>query len=169
LPGIRASLRLYGVAVAFAGCLVLGSCLEPLEPTPVSQLVTIAPVSPFTRGFETEIMTRFEINIGLQNHGTRTIYLDGAYYRLEKLVDQKWVVARETTASSFQAVRTILPGQRVTRSYVILYNRVTASDDVLLSHVRGLYRLHFRLAFNSGGAEELPQQDSYSQPFAVLE
>ena len=46
----------------------------------------------------------------------------------------------------------------------MLYNRVTAPEDVLLSHVRGLYRLRLRLAFNPGGAEELPQQDSFSQP-----
>ena len=169
MRGIRGSVLRPGVALALACCFVVGSCLEPIEPTPSSELISIVPVSPFTRGFETETITRFEINIRVQNNGTRTIYLDGSSYRLEKLVDQKWIVARETPPASFQATREIGQSQRVTSSYVMLYNRVTAPQDVLLSHVRGLYRLRLRLAFNPGGAEELPQQDSYSQPFAVAE
>ena len=156
-------------AVALASCLALISCLEPLQPTPVSTVISIQPASPFTRGFDSETISRFEIAIRLQNLGSRTIYVDASYQLIEKLIDQKWTLARESPPSPFVAFRAIPQGQRVTVSYVVLYNRATSPDNQLLEHIRGLYRMGVRLAYNANGTDPLSSGDSWSQPFAVTE
>lgn len=169
MPNTFSNGRGLRLTAALASCLFPASCLEPVQPTPRSTIIAIDPVTPFTRGLDSDVISRFEVNLRFRNDGARTIYLDGGYRRLEKLVDQKWEVAMESPSAPFEAFREIRPGQRVTTSYVVLYDRRTTPELVLLKRIRGLYRMRLRLAFTVNGTEQLHADDSYSQPFAVTE
>jgi hypothetical protein len=142
-------------------------CMESMAPTPVSSNVSITPVNPATRGDETQTGSRFAMRMTIRNTGTRTIYLDRLYSRTEKLVDQRWELAIESTLTPFGAVRTIGPGQSFALDFVMLYVRGQSIPSSYLEHPRGLYRVRFRFSFTANGSELLPPEESYSQPFAV--
>jgi hypothetical protein len=142
-------------------------CLDAVAPTPTSTLALITPASASTRGTQTPSTTRFAIDLRVRNTGSRTIFLDRNYGRTEKLVDQKWELAIETTSPPFVSVRTIPPGQALTITYVMLYVRGASPESIYVEHVRGLYRARLRLSYNENGSDPLPVEASYSQPFAV--
>ena len=169
MPHMRARRLSFVVTAALACCVALVSCLQPLESTPESSLVSITPVSPFIRGLDSDYISRFEITFHVQNPGARTLYVDATHRRIEKLVDQKWEVAMESAPAPFVAFRSIPPNQRVSVSFIVRYDRRTDPDWVLLQRIRGLYRARLRLAFTPDGSDAVPPEDSYSQPFAVTE
>lgn len=157
------------MAAAIVSCAVSVSCLESVEPTPESTVLSIEPLTPYVRGVETATSSRFQMEFRIRNNSTRPVYLDLAYRRFEKLVDQKWELAAETTAAPFTAVRTIQPGVRISVVFSVVHTRGSSSQFELIQHVRGLYRARLRLAYNPGGTDQLPLEDSYSLPFAVTE
>ena len=145
------------------------SCLESIEPTPTSAVVSIVPANGSVTGAQTDAFTRFMMPLVITNTGSRPVYLDLGYRRAEKLVDQKWELALEQSAGNFVSVRILNPGRTVTINYVVAYERGSSPPLPLLDHIRGLYRMRLRFSFTSNGTDPLPVEDSYSQPFAVSE
>ena len=162
------SRQLLRMAAAIVSCAVSVSCLESVEPTPESTVLSIQPLTPYVRGVETAASSRFQMEFRIRNNGTRPVYLDLAYRRFEKLVDQRWELAAETTAAPFTAVRTIQPGVQISVVFSVVHTRGSSSFE-LIEHVRGLYRARLRLAYNPGGTDQMPVEDSYSLPFVVTE
>ena len=163
------SRRLLRLAAAGVSCLLSVSCLESVEPTPESSMLSIEPLTPFVRGTEAATFSRFQMEFRIRNTGTRPVYLDPGYRRFEKLVDQKWELATESTNVPFATVRTIAPGVRISIVFIVTHVRGSSSQSDLIEHVRGLYRARLRLAYDPGGSDQLPLEDSYSRPFAVTE
>jgi hypothetical protein len=143
------------------------SCMEPVEPTPTSTLLSIDPLNLYTSASQTETTSTFHMELRIRNRGARDIYLDGDYRRLEKLVDQKWKLATERDNFPFASVRVIRASQSASVSYVMVYVRGTSPETVLLENVRGLYRVGFRLSLTPNGSEPFPLDESYSVPFSV--
>ena len=98
------------------------------------------------------------------------MFIDTGYRRLEKLVDQRWEIADEVFPPNniFRANTPSLGTNRVTTvSYAAVYDR-TKGGASLLAHVRGVYRIGFRMAFAFDGSHMIPQEETYSKPFAVV-
>ena len=163
------SRRRLRVASAIVSCMLSVSCLESVEPTPASSILSIEPLTPFVRGLEAATFSRFQMEFRVRNDGTRPVYLDLGYRRFEKLVDQRWELATESTNAPFATVRTIAPGVRISILFVVTHVRGSQSQSDLIEHVRGLYRARLRLAYDPGGSDQIPLEDSYSRPFAVTE
>ena len=161
------ALRLTLAPVVFAIVSLAAACLDAVAPTPVSASVTITPVNKFVRGKESVDASGFDMDFRVRNTGSQTIFLDRIYARTEKLIDQDWEVAIETTGAPFTSVRTLVPNQITTFSYRVIYLRASSPALVHLEHIRGLYRARLRLSFTSNGSDILPPEESYSQPFAV--
>ena len=153
--------------VAVMSLMTTTSCLEPVEPTPTSTLLSIDPLNLYTRGSQTETNSTFHMELRIRNKGTRDIYLDGDYRRLEKLVDQKWKLATERDNFPFASVRVIRPSQSASVSYVMVYVRGTSPETVLLENLRGLYRVGLRFSLTPNGSELFALDESYSVPFSV--
>ena len=164
---MHASRRLMRIAAVIAISVASVSCLESVEPTPVSTVLSIDPATTFVRGVEAATFSRIQVEFRIRNNTTRPVYLDLAYRRFEKLVDQKWELAVESTGNPFAAVRTIQPGVRISVVFSVVHNRGSVSESDLMEHVRGLYRTRLRLAYDTGGNDQIPVEDSYSTPFAV--
>jgi hypothetical protein len=158
---------LIAITLAFAAATSAIACLDAVAPTPTSTSVTITPVNRSTRGSESGAASKFQMDFRVRNTGSRTIFLDRIYTRTEKLVDQEWELATETTGAPFASVRTLLPNQSTTFSYGVNYVRDTSPFAMHLEHIRGLYRVRLRFSFASAGIDPLPPEESYSQPFAV--
>lgn len=159
--------RLIAITLAFVAAPSAVACLDAVAPTPTSTSVTITPVNRSTRGSEDGGVSEFQMDFRVRNTGSRTIFLDRIYTRTEKLIDQEWELATETTGTPFASVRTLLPNQSTTFSYRVNYVRDTSPFALHLEHIRGLYRVRLRFSFASGGIDPLPPEESYSQPFAV--
>jgi len=153
-------------ASAVAAVFAVG-CLDAVEPTPTSSLVSIAPVRGSTRGDQSESGVQFRIDIRIINRGSRIIFLDRTYGWTEKLVDQRWKFVVESSTAPFASIRTIQPGGGITITYVMQYIRGQSPESQYLDRVRGLYRARLRLSYTASGTELLPPEESYSQPFAV--
>lgn len=143
------------------------SCLDPIEPTPTSTLVSIDPLNLSAVGLQSETTSAFHIELRIRNRGSRDIYLDGDYRRLEKLVDQKWKLATERDNFPFSSVQLIRVSQGATISYAMVYTRGKSPETVLLENLRGLYRVRLRLSLTPNGSEPLALDESYSRPFSV--
>jgi hypothetical protein len=142
-------------------------CLDAVEPTPTSSLVSITPVNRSTRGDENQSGVQFRIDIRIINRGSRPIFVDRLYGWTEKLVDQKWKLVVESTNAPFVSIRSIQPGGGITITYLMQYVRGYSPESLYLDRVRGLYRARLRLSYSASGTELLPPEESYSQPFAV--
>jgi hypothetical protein len=142
-------------------------CLDAVEPTPTSSLVSITPVNRSTRGDENQSGVQFRIDIRIINRGSRPIFVDRLYGWTEKLVDQKWKLVVESTNAPFVSIRSIQPGGGNTITYLMQYVRGYSPESLYLDRVRGLYRARLRLSYSASGTELLPPEESYSQPFAV--
>ena len=145
------------------------SCMEAIEPTPESTLLSIDPADGSVRGTQSDSMTRFLMPLVIRNKGSRAIYLDLGYRRTEKLIDQKWELAAETANGNFASIRLLNPGRTVTIDLVVVFRRGSPPAAPLLEHIRGLYRARLRFSYTGNGTDLLPVDDSYSQPFAVTE
>lgn len=167
MPETSAALRRFALAAALVAGASSSGCLDAIAPTPTSSLVAITPINRWTRGEESESGSRFFIELRIRNAGSRTIFLDRLYGRTEKLIDQKWELAIETTTPPFGTVRSIPPNQSITIGYLVQYVPGVSPDSPYLEHLRGLYRVRLRLSYSSNGTDLLPPEDSYSQPFAV--
>jgi len=152
---------------AIVFCTATSGCLESVDPTPTSEIVTIVPLTASTGGTERETETFFAIEVRIRNKSSRTIYFDRAYARTEKLIDQKWEMARETTAPPFSNVRTIGPSQSLNAAFEVRYRRDEVPASIHLEHIRGLYRLRLRFSYTSNGSDPIPAEESYSRPFVV--
>jgi hypothetical protein len=141
--------------------------MDAVAPTPVSSSVSITPVTRSTHGDANDAGARFAIDLRIRNTGSRTIFFDRLYGRTEKLIDQQWEFATESTAPAFGSVRTITPGQSLTFTFQMLYVSGKSPPSTYLEHIRGLYRARLRFSFTSTGSELFPPEESYSQPFAV--
>ena len=152
---------------ALALTLVAAACLDTVEPTPRSSIVTIESAWASTMRNENESAVSFNIPIQIRNLTTRQLFLDANNRTLEKLVDQKWVVAI-APQGNFTLSRTINPSQQITFNYSYVYFRNSASPPPpILENVRGVYRIRFNLSYTNTGTDLLPAADSYSQPFVV--
>ena len=166
LQGIDAPRR--GLALALALCVTSSvACLDAMAPTSKSAAVTITPTTRSTGGTENKSGSRFAITFRVRNPASRTIFLDRFYARTEKLIDQKWVMVMETIPPTVGFMRTIPSGQSLTNEYLVQYLRGISPASPYLEHVRGLYRVRLRLSYLSNGAELLPPEESYSEPFVV--
>ena len=145
---------------------VLG-CLEAVEPTPTSTLLSITPVNRSTRGEQSESAVQFRIDLRITNKTSRPIFVDRPYGWTEKLVDQKWQFVVESTTAPFASIRSIQPGSAITITYLMQYIRGRSPESPYLDRVRGLYRARLRLSYMANGTELLPPEECYSQPFAV--
>ena len=163
------SMRTAAIAAGVFFVLSSVSCMESIEPTPKSAVMSIVPANGYVTGDQTETFTRFLMPLVITNTGSRPVYLDLGYRRAEKLIDQKWELAIEQSAGNFVSVRIINPGRTVTINYVVAYQRGSTPPLPLLDHIRGLYRMRLRFSYTSNGTDPLPVEDSYSQPFAVTE
>src|SRR5215212_4799164 len=112
----RSNSRALCVAIAIGSAALATSCMDVAEPTPVATFVRIEPRTPNTYGIESETLSAFHMEFVTRNSGTRRIYLDLGYYRLDKLVDQKWVLAYERSATPFQSVEGINPSAQTFHS-----------------------------------------------------
>ena len=154
------------IVLTLASVSMLG-CLEAVEPTPTSTLVSIAPVNRSTRGEQSESGMQFRIDLRITNKTQRVIFLDRPYGWTEKLVDQDWKFVVESTAAPFASIRSIQPGSGITVTYLMQYIRGRSPESLYLDRVRGLYRARLRFSYTANGTELLPPEESYSQPFAV--
>ena len=155
------------VAIAIGLCTTLG-CLDTMEPTTVSQYVSIESLN--ASGVELALTNVVTATIRIRNTGTQQVFIDTGYRRLEKLVDQRWEVANESVSPGnvFRANNPGLGTNRVsTVSYSAVYDR-SKGDTALLAHVRGVYRLGFRMAFAPDGSNMIALEETYSKPFAVV-
>jgi hypothetical protein len=153
--------------VAVMSLVTTTSCMEPVEPTPTSTLLSIDPLNLYTTGSQTESNSTFHMELRIRNKGSRDIYLDGDYRRLEKLVDQRWKLATERDNFPFASVRVIRASQSVSIPYSMVYLRGSSPGTVLLENLRGLYRVGLRLSLTPNGSELFPLETSYSIPFSV--
>lgn len=140
--------------------------MDAVEPTPVSAAVRITALDESTVASETQVASRFETTLLIRNTSGRTLYLDMSYRRTEKLIDQTWLVAVESGSAKFASTRSVGPGQTI--NIIHAASSLDSPPVSLLQHVRGLYRVRLRLAFDRSGVEELPAEESYSQPFVVM-
>ena len=138
-----------------------------MAPTPTSAAIKITPTTRSTPGEESEGGSRFAIEFRIRNTGSRTIFLDRLYARVEKLIDQKWEMVKEITPPPFVSVRSIPAGQSITTEYLVQYVRGVPPESPYLEHVRGLYRVRLRFSYLSNGTEPLSPEESYSEPFVV--
>jgi len=152
-------------ALAMSATLI--ACLDTAAPTPASTLVSVSPARSWVRANETQAGIRFVIDLEIRNTGSTRIYLDRGYGRTEKLIDQKWKVVLERSATPFTTVRSIEAGQLTVVSYVVEYVRGVSPESVYLARARGLYRAGLRFAFAADGTTPLPAEESYSKPFVV--
>ena len=152
------------IAFACVAALTLASCLDPIEPTAVSPIVTISPVSAsaVTLPQTTVINATFTI----VNSGTTTIRLDANYRRLEKLVDQRWKLANEQGSAPVAPV-TLQPGRTIAATYGVGYDPESNVTNPLLVQPRGVYRMRFRIFLSLSVSDTLAADQSYSQPFSV--
>ena len=161
----RERLRVSMLAAATVVLIAAGGCMDALEPTSVSPVVRITALDEATVASETQVASRFETTLLVRNTSNRTLYLDMGYRRTEKLIDQTWVVALESGATRFASVRVLGPAQTINLSHTA--SSLDSPPVSVLQHIRGLYRVRLRLAFDRGGLEELPAGESYSQPCPV--
>jgi hypothetical protein len=158
------NLRLAGAAIA---ALLSVSCLEPVQPTPVSDVVTIGAVDPTVFGTEKSGSSFFLIDIRISNKSARRIFVDDTERFVEKLVDQKWVYAYGPTTGQFRPAASVGAQRGLVFSQRIANVKGSEPFYPLLVHVRGLYRIHFRLAYDQLGIELVDSASTYSQPFTV--
>ena len=145
----------------------LAACVQAAEPTPTSDLISVDPERPTTRITQTSTTSFFDMPIHFRNTSGRPIYIDASYRGIEKLIDQKWRVAVENNPSPFSSTAFLLPGRETRFSVTVFFNPKNAGSTPLLEDMRGLYRVRFRVAFDSRGADPLPSDAGLSQPFAV--
>lgn len=146
---------------------VTASCLTPLEPTPQSDTITITPVNASTLGAELPSGSFFRAEILIANKSQRIVYVDANRRFLEKLVDQKWMYAYGDTGGNFISPTRLNPSGSSTFAYSVTMDKGSTPARPLVEHIRGLYRVHYRIAFNPAGTDVLDSATTYSQPFAV--
>ena len=142
-----------------------GACLDTIEPTPISADVAITTVS--ADGRELDQRRLVGAGFSIENTGTRRIYIDRNYFRLEKLVNQRWQLAAEQDGPFSTGLVGLAPGRTVFTSKNFIHDPAAVIQFPLIEHVRGLYRMRFRFSFTADGSELLPADESYSQPFGV--
>ena len=149
------------------GTVLLSSaaCLDSIEPTPISPAVSITTVS--ADGRELDQRRLVGAGFSIENTGTRRIYIDRNYFRLEKLVNQRWQLAAEQIGPFSPGLAGLAPGRTVFTSKNFIHDPAAVTQFPLIEHVRGLYRMGFRISFTPDGNDLLPGEESYSQPFGV--
>jgi hypothetical protein len=147
--------------------LVSASCLTPLEPTPQSDIVTITPVNASTLGAELPSGSFFRADILIANKSQRFVYVDANRRFLEKLIDQKWMYAYGDTEGNFIGSTPLSPSGSSTFAFSVAMVKNSGPARPLVEHVRGVYRVHYRLAFDRAGTDVLDSATTYSQPFVV--
>ena len=151
-------------AFGFTVLLSSSACLDTLEPTPTSAAVAITTISADGR----ELDRRRLVGAGfvIENTGTRRIFIDRNYFRLEKLVNQRWELAAEQDGPFTTTLAGLGPGRTAFTSKNFVHDPA-GTEFPLIEHVRGLYRMRFRISFKGDGTELLPAEESYSRPFSV--
>ena len=153
------------LALGITALLSSSACLDTLEPTPTSTAVAITTLS--ADGRELDQRRLVGAGFSLENTGTRRIFIDRNYFRLEKLVNQRWKLAAEQDGPFNPALTGLAPGRTTFTSKNFVHDPAAVTQFPLIEHVRGLYRMRFRISFTSNGTELLPAEESYSQPFSV--
>ena len=156
-------------AKAALALLLLGwvSCLEPVEPTPTSNEVTILAAFGTTNGFESDQVTSFATQLDFVNKSSRPIYVDGTRIFFEKLVDQKWRYAAVDDRRTVNQVFLMEPLATRSLQASVLSVKGSTTEVPILDHIRGVYRAHVRVAFDLGFTQMLDSASTYSQPFTV--
>src|SRR4029079_2023824 len=124
----------------------LTSCLTPVEPTPVSAVATIVSVSPTASGSELPNASFFATDIKITNSSTTRIFVATPPPFVEKLVNQKWTFAYAASAGTLGSALPIDPSGSLTLRFSVSYVKGSSPAYPLVEHVRGLYRVHYRLA-----------------------
>jgi hypothetical protein len=153
--------------LALLAALVSASCLTPMEPTPQSDIVTITPVNASTLGAELPSGSFFRTDILIANKSQRIVYVDANRRFLEKLVDQKWIYAYGDTEGNFIGPTSLSPSGKATFAFSVAMVRNSSPARPLVEHIRGVYRVHYRLAFDRAGTDVMDSATTYSQPFVV--
>ena len=141
------------------------ACLDTLEPTATSAAVTITTLS--ADGRELDQRRLVGAGFSIENTGTRRIYIDRNYFRLEKLVNQRWQLAAEQTGPFSPGLTGLAPGRSTFTSKNFIHDPAAVIQFPMIEHIRGLYRMGFRISFTVDGKELLPAEETYSRPFAV--
>jgi len=148
-----------------ASLLAMSGCLEPIEPTPDSTPLSITPaVEAVSVEKVQENVYSFSIALRVKNNGASNVYVDLFYRETDKLIDQKWEIAAENSASTF--FRLVGPGQTQQILHVVTYSQ---GSHPLLDRVRGVYRVGLRAFYAPNGTDPIPAQPAYSKPFVVVE
>jgi hypothetical protein len=151
------------VALALAAFYCVG-CMNAMEPTPVSSSVKI--VAYEATGVELATTNIISVDIDISNTGTREIFVDMDYRRLEKLVNQRWVLASENTVEPTPLLVRLRPLDTQGVTHTFIHDPRTGTEP-LLTHMRGVYRVGFRILYSPSGGDRIPAAESYSRPFAV--
>jgi len=140
-------------------------CLDPIEPTPDSAPLSIAPGVAAVPVQSVGGSFSFAVSLQIINRGTRPVYVDAFYRRTEKLVDQKWKLAAESTPTDL--FRAIAPNETLRLVYSVAYK--SGTDHPLFDPVRGLYRVGLRAFYEPNGSSPTSAQPSYSSPFVLVD
>ena len=157
-------IRLLVTSVAAAGSM---SCIQSAEPTPSSTLIKVDPERTAVHITNTQYTSFFEVPVHFTNTSSQVIYIDAPYRAVEKLIDQKWKLATENSPPPFSSTSTLAPGRETRYTVIVSFNPQQTSATPLLEDLRGLYRIRFRMAFDSRGTQPLPPEAGISKPFAV--
>ncbi|HKY97791.1 MAG TPA: hypothetical protein VJL35_08030 [Gemmatimonadaceae bacterium] len=141
------------------------ACLDTIEPTATSPAVAITTVS--ADGRELDQRRLVGAGFAIENTGTRRIYIDRNYFRLEKLVNQRWELAAQDIGPFSPGLAGLAPGRTTFTSKNFIHDPAGVTPLPMIEHVRGLYRMGFRISFAPDGTDLLPADESYSQPFGV--
>lgn len=159
MTGKRRTLAAIGSLVALAGC------LEPVEPTPNSAPLSITPIVEATSVFKDGDSFAFSLPLTVKNVGTRTVYVDLFYRRTEKLVDQKWEVAAESTPTNL--LRSFAPNESRRIEFIVVYK--LDAGYPLLEQARGVYRVGLRAFYAANATDPISATPSYSKSFVLIE
>ncbi len=107
----------------------------------------------------------FSLPLTVKNIGTRPVYVDLFYRRTEKLVDQKWEVAAESTPTNL--MRLFAPNESRRIEYVVSYK--LGAGFRLLEQVRGVYRVGLRAFYGANQTDPISDLPSYSRSFVLVE
>jgi len=110
----------------------------------------------------------FFMGLHFRDLTNRSIYVAGSY-DLEKLVDQKWQLAKAyREGPNFSSFSEMTPVNYPDFSISASLNKGISAPAPLLENMPGIYRAHFQMIY-ADTKEALPADQTYSPPFAVIE
>ena len=153
------------ISAAALGALACTGCLDSMEPTRISSVISIDPLN--ATAAELPATNILHANFRVSNRGAQRLFVDNGYRRLEKLVRQQWRLVDEREGTLVAPIVPVEPNRFAAVAYSIGYDIGSIARQPLLQNLRGVYRVRYRIFLSAELSDTLPADESYSQPFAI--